>query len=136
MPDDPRPPRPPSGMTFENFTETTLNAVFRAARAHNVAHGPIVVGVVVNPGSGGMYGGHQLTCGFNAVIKPFFTDCYRSHMMFMFDLWDAGQVQSNWQSIHDACQNGSMPAAGCPGTFNLSGFLQAFQCWKDQGFPP
>jgi len=133
MPDDPRPPRPPAGMTFEQFTESTLGAVFRAARLNNVTHGPITIGVHIGPGGG--YGGHMVTCGFQAVIKPFFTDCYRSHMLFMFDLWDAAAVQANWQQIHDACQNGSMPAAGCPGTFNQSGFLQAFQCWKDQGFP-
>jgi len=120
-------------MTFEQFTESTLGAVFRAARLNNVTHGPITIGVHIGPGGG--YGGHMVTCGFQAVIKPFFTDCYRSHMLFMFDLWDAAAVQANWQQIHDACQNGSMPAAGCPGTFNQSGFLQAFQCWKDQGFP-
>jgi len=120
-------------MTFEHFTESTLSAIFRAARLHGVTHGPITVGVVIGPGT---YGGHVLTCGFNDVVKPFFTECYRSHMLFKFDLWDKNQVQANWQQIHDAVQNGSMPAAGCPGTFNQSGFLQAFQCWKDQSFPP
>ena len=134
MPDDPRTPRPPSGMTFEHFTESTLSAIFRAARLHGVTPGPLSIGVHI--GAGGSYGGHMLTCGYANVVKPFFTDCYRSHMMFMFDLWDPAQVQANWQGIFDACQNGSMPAPGCPGTFNQSGFLQAFQCWKDQGFPP
>jgi len=133
MPDDPRPPRPAPTMTFEQFTENTLNAIFRAARLHNVTHGPITIGVVIGPGG---YGGHTMTCGYAAVVKPFFTDCYRSHMLFMFDLWDAAQVQANWQQIHDAVQSGSMPSPGCPGTFNQSGFMQAFQCWKDQGFPP
>ena len=82
------------------------------------------------------YGGHQISCGFAAVVKPLFTDCYRNHMMFMFDLWDPAAVQANWQGTYDAVQNGSMLAAGCPGTFNQSGLLQAFQCWTDQGFPP
>src|SRR5437867_5103939 len=117
MPDDPRPPRPPAppaGMTFEHFTESTLSAVFRAARIHRVSPGPIVVGVVIHPG-GGLYGGTQpVTCNFANVVKPFFTSCYRSHMLFMFDLWDPAQVQANWQAIHDAVQNGTMPAAGCP----------------------
>ncbi len=135
MPDAPKPPQPPAAMTFEQFTESTLGAVFRAAKAHQVAHGPILIGVLVNP-AGGLYGGTQpVTCGFAAVVKPFFTDCYRTHMMFMFDLWDKGQVQANWQAIHDAVQGGAMPAAGCPGTFNKVGFLDAFQCWKSQGFP-
>ena len=36
----------------------------------------------------------QATCGFAATVKPFFTDCYRQHMMFMFDLWNPGQVRT------------------------------------------
>ncbi len=135
MPNDPTPPKPPAGMTFEHFTESTLSAVFRAAKTNKVVHGPILIGVLVNP-AGGLYGGTQMvTCGFKDVVKPFFTDCYRSHMLFMFDLWDAASVQANWQAIHDAIANGSMPIPGCPGTFNKDGFLEAFQCWKDQGFP-
>jgi hypothetical protein len=133
MPDDPKPPRPPAAMTFEHFTESTLSAVFRAAKNQRVTHGPILIGVLINPGG---YGGTQMvTCGFAAVVKPFFTDCYRSHMLFMFDLWDAASVQANWQAIHDAIDGGSMPLPGCPGTFNTPGFLEAFQCWKNQGFP-
>src|SRR5262245_54377043 len=135
MPDDPK-PKPPSGMTFEHFTESTLGAVFRAAKNNKVAHGPILIGVLVNPG-GFQYPTNPMgTCGFVSVVKQFFTDCYRSHMLFMFDLWDPAQVQTNWQAIHDAVANGAMPAAGCPGSFNKDGFLEAFQCWKDQGFPP
>jgi len=121
-------------MTFEHFTESTLSAVFRAAKAHRVNHGSILIGVLINPG--GLYGGTQMvTCGFKDVIKPFFTECYRSHMMFMLDLWDPAQVQQHWQGINDAVANDSMPAPGCPGTFNKPGFLEAFQCWKDQRFP-
>jgi len=123
-------------VTFDQFTESTLAAVNRAVIAHNLPHRPIIIGIIFNPFGGGGYGGTQPTCGFAAVVKPFFTDCYRNHMMFMFDLWDPNQVQQNWQVIHDAVANGSMPAAGCPGTFNQAGFLQAFQCWKDQNFPP
>jgi hypothetical protein len=134
MPDD---PRPPGGMTFEQFTETTLNAIFRAARTQGLTtHGQISIGVLVGPGGG--YGGHMMTCGFAAVIKPFFTACYQDHMKGFFDLWDPAQVKAHWQGIFDTVQSGSMPASSppCPGTFNKSGFLQAFQCWKDQGFPP
>src|SRR6266568_1870354 len=131
MADEPKPPRPPAaGMTFEQFTESTLGAIFRAAKNHRVVHGPILVGVLINPGG---YGGTTMvTCGFASVVKPFFTECYRSHMLFMFDLWDPVAVQQNWQAIHDAVANGAMPAPGCPGTFNQPGFLEAFQCWKDQ----
>src|SRR6266700_1788228 len=106
MADDPKAPRAPAGMTFEHFTESTLNAVFRAAKSNRVVHGPILIGVLVNPGT---YGGTQMvTCGFASVVKPFFTDCYRSHMLFKFDLWDPAAVQQNWQAIHDAVANDSM----------------------------
>jgi len=126
-----------TSIPFDQFTESTLGAVMRAANAHKLSHVPIVIGVIFHPGLGGTggYGGTQPSCGFASTVKPFFTDCYRQHMMFMFDLWDATTVQNNWQAIHDAVANGSMPAPGCPGTFDKNGFLTAFQCWKDQGFP-
>ncbi|HUI84588.1 MAG TPA: hypothetical protein VL240_10205 [Candidatus Binatia bacterium] len=124
---------------FDQFTESTMSAVMRAAAAQKLSHVPIVIGIIFHPGLGGSggggYGGGTPTCGFASTVKPFFTDCYRSHMLFMFDLWDPTAVQNNWQAIHDAVANGSMPAPGCPGTFDQSGFLTAFQCWKDQGFP-
>jgi len=127
-----------TSIPFDQFTESTMAAVLRAASAQRLSHIPIVIGVIFHPGlSGtgpGAYG-TQPSCGFASTVKPFFTDCYRQHMMFMFDLWDPTVVQSNWQAINDAVVNGSMPAAGCPGTFDKNGFLTAFQCWKDQGFP-
>lgn len=131
-------PSTAASIPFDQFTESTLTAVLRAASAHKLSHVPIVIGLIFNPalggsGSGG-YGG-QPSCGFASTVKPFFTDCYRQHMTFMFDLWDPAAVQNNWQAIHDAVSNGSMPAAGCPGTFDKNAFLTAFQCWKDQGFP-
>ncbi|PYR56348.1 MAG: hypothetical protein DMF85_16875 [Acidobacteria bacterium] len=136
MPTDPKPPAPAAHITFEQFTESTLGAVFRAVQAHKIPHRPIIIGLVFDPQGGGGYGGTQMNCGFAAVVKPFFTDCYRQHMLFKFDLWLPNDVKNNWQGIHDAVNNGSMPAPGCPGTFNKQGFLDAFQCWKDQGFPP
>lgn len=125
-------------ITFEQFTESSIGAVLRAVKAQKLPHQPIIIGVIWHPGlgvgTGGGYGG-QTTCGFASTVKPFFTDCFRQHMMFMFDLWDPGAVQANWQAIHDAVANGSMPAAGCPDTLDQAAFLAAFQCWKDQGFP-
>jgi hypothetical protein len=136
MANEPRPPSAAAKITFEQFTESTLGAVLRAVETHKIPHRPIVIGIIFNPQGGG-YGGTQVvTCGFADVVKPFFTECYRQHMLFMFDLWNAAAVQQNWQAIHDAVANGSMPAAGCPGTFNKVGFMEAFQCWKDQNFPP
>lgn len=127
-----------TSIPFDKFTESTMAAVLRAASAQRLSHVPIVIGIIFHPGLGGSgSGGYgtQPSCGFAATVKPFFTDCYRQHMMFMFDLWDPTAVQNNWQAIHDAVANGSMPAAGCPGTFDQNAFLTAFQCWKDQGFP-
>ena len=60
------------------------------------------------------YGGHQISCGFAAVVKPFFTDCYRNHMMFMFDLWDPAAVQANWQGTYDAVQKRVNAGGGMP----------------------
>lgn len=132
-------PAAAASIPFDQFTESTMAAVLRAASAQKLSHVPIVIGLIFHPGLGGSGGtggyGGQPSCGFASTVKPFFTDCYRQHMMFMFDLWDASAVQTNWQQIHDACANGSMPAPGCPGTFDVNAFLTAFQCWKDQGFP-
>lgn len=126
-------------ITFEQFTESSMGAVLRAVKAQKLPHQPIIVGLIWHPGlgtgTGGGYGGQTTTCGFDGTVKPFFTSCFRQHMLFMFDLWDAGTVQANWQAIHDAVANGSMPAAGCPDSFDQAAFLAAFQCWKDQGFP-
>ena len=81
-----------------------------------------------------------MSIGFVSTIKPYFTDCYRDHMQFMMDLWSASDVQGNWQAIHDAVQDGSMPQDGCPdGTWTSAQaqkFLSDFQAWKDAGFPP
>ena len=142
MANDRKPTTTAAHITFEQFTESALSAALRAAEAHKLPHRPIVVGIIFNPFGGGGYGGTAATCGFAATVKPFFTagasqpDCYRQHMMFMFDLWDPIAVQANWQAIHDAVNSGSMPIPGCPGTFDKAGFLTAFQCWKDQNFPP
>jgi hypothetical protein len=126
-----------TSIPFDQFTESTMSAVLRAAKAHNLSHVPIVIGVIFHPGLGGGYGGGtQPSCGFASTIKPFFTQCYQQHMSFMFDLWNPADVQNHWQAIHDAVNSGHMPSPGCPGAFMKNAFLMAFQCWKDQGFPP
>lgn len=131
-------PSPAASIPFDQFTESTMAAVLRAANAQRMGHVPIVIGIIFHPGLGGFggYGGGTTpTCGFAATVKPFFTQCYQQHMLFMFDLWNPTDVQNNWQAIHDAVSSGAMPIPGCPGTFDQSAFLAAFQCWKDQGFP-
>lgn len=133
-------PSTATSIPFDRFTESTMSAVLRAANANRLGHVPIVIGLIFHPGlgGGGTGGGYgtQPSCGFASTVKPFFTDCYQQHMSFMFDLWNPTDVQNNWQAIHDAVNSGSMPAPGCPGTFDKNAFLAAFQCWKDQGFPP
>jgi hypothetical protein len=85
---------------------------------------------------------------FANTIKPFFTPCYRAHMMNagdQFDLWDPGQVQAEAQQILNRCQLSpsdpqSMPAKGCPeGVWDdqtRAQFVKDFQAWIAAGFPP
>ena len=89
----------------------------------------------------------SLSTSFAGTIKPYFTAYFRAHMLTMgpqFDLWDITQVKNPqiWQAIYNAVSNGSMPpptAAGYPGTWDTitqTQFLQDFQAWKTDGYPP
>ena len=82
---------------------------------------------------------------FVDTIKPYFTPCYRAHMLDLgvFDLWDKTQVQANFDDIRDRCSRpagtaGSMPKTGCPeGVWDASTraqFLKDFDAWKAGGF--
>jgi hypothetical protein len=75
---------------------------------------------------------------FEGTIKPYFTACYRQHMLFYCDLWMSGDCQQNWQDIYDSVAKESMPKAGCPeGVWSAERrqqFLSDFQGWKDGGF--
>jgi hypothetical protein len=80
--------------------------------------------------------------GFENTIKPYFTPCYRAHMLIYgpkIDLWDGTVVQSEWGSIFNAVTGRDMPAAGCPeGIWDdatRTQFLSDFQAWKVAGFP-
>jgi hypothetical protein len=79
--------------------------------------------------------------GFQSTIKPFFTSCYRSHMLVVMqlDLWDPGAVKAGWDDINDAVTSGLMPKAGCPeGVWDANTkalFLNDFGAWKNAGFP-
>jgi hypothetical protein len=81
-----------------------------------------------------------MAVGFAATIKPYFSACYRQHMLNFCDLWSASDVQVNWQDINDYVANGSMPKAGCPeGIWNQTqrdNFLRDFTTWKADGFQP
>lgn len=82
---------------------------------------------------------------FDQIIKPYFTPCYRAHMLDVgvFDLWSNNDVKTNWSDIFDRVSKpagtpGSMPAPGCPeGIWDnqtRQQFLSDFQAWKAGGF--
>jgi hypothetical protein len=80
--------------------------------------------------------------GFESTIKPYFTACYRAHMMQygdQFDLWDPDQVKLEFDPIVSAVTGRTMPATGCPeGVWDAvtrAQFLSDFQAWKAAGFP-
>ena len=85
----------------------------------------------------------SVSISFATTIKPYFTPCYRAHMMKYgdkFDLWDHTAVQGEWNKIFNQVTGGSMPAAGCPeGVWDAmvqAQFLSDFQAWKAAGYPP
>lgn len=103
-------------------------------------------GAKKSAGSGG--GAAAAGPSFATTIKPYFTDCYRSHMSSTdyvpspFDLWSAADVKRKWNSIKNAVQSGYMPPPadeGCEGAWDdaqKAKFLKDFQAWKDGGYQP
>jgi hypothetical protein len=89
-----------------------------------------------------------VTVSFMHTIKPYFTSCYRAHMMNagdQFDLWDPAQVQAEAPEILNRCQLSppdpqSMPVKGCPeGVWDdqtRAQFVKDFQTWMAAGYPP
>jgi hypothetical protein len=82
-----------------------------------------------------------VTVTFEQVIKPYFTPCYRAHMIKMgprIDLWDYDTVKAKWELIQGAVKDESMPKEGCPeGVWDdptRSQFLKDFDAWKAGGF--
>jgi hypothetical protein len=77
---------------------------------------------------------------FAANIKPYFSECYRENMTFLFDLWSADDVKTNWQDIYDSVKSERMPIAGCPeGVWDdarRQQFLKDFTNWKNDGYQP
>jgi hypothetical protein len=80
--------------------------------------------------------------GFESTIKPYFTPCYRAHMLQYgdkFDLWDPTAVKAEWNKIFNEVTGGNMPAPGCPegvwDPLTQTQFLSDFQAWKTAGFP-
>jgi hypothetical protein len=85
-----------------------------------------------------------VSTSFASTIKPYFTAYFRAHMLAMgpqFDLWDITQVKNPqiWQTIYNAVSNGTMPPTSYPGVWDnitQTQFLQDFQAWKNDGYPP
>jgi hypothetical protein len=88
-----------------------------------------------------------MSTGFLLEIRPYFTACYRAHMIEFagLDLWSREQVQSRWQDIVDQVTDENMPPpADQPGACPEGGwdaltraqFLVDFQSWKDGLFQP
>jgi len=79
--------------------------------------------------------------GFQSTVKPYFTACYRSHMINVMglDLWDPAAVQASWTDINTAVSNGSMPKVGCPegvwDALTKAQFLSDFLAWQNAGYP-
>ena len=79
---------------------------------------------------------------FTTTIKPYFTECYREHMSFMFDLWNPSEVCANYDSISEAVKDGRMPPPadqGCEGEWDdakKKKFLNEFAAWHDGGCNP
>ena len=80
-------------------------------------------------------------------IRPYFTACYRAHMLNFggFDLWSATDVQNMWQGIFDRVNAGEMPPpstddGACPeggwDTLTRDQFLRDFRAWRDGQFQP
>jgi hypothetical protein len=87
---------------------------------------------------------------FVDTIKPYFTPCYRAHMLkyASIDLWDPADVKGNFDVILRRCSylpddpvhwEQSMPAPGCPegvwDKLTRDQFKTDFQAWKD-AIPP
>jgi hypothetical protein len=80
--------------------------------------------------------------GFASTIKPYFTPCYRAHMLQFgdqFDLWDPVAVKTEFNQIVNQVTAGNMPATGCGegvwDSITQAQFLTDFQAWKTANFP-
>ena len=88
-----------------------------------------------------------MTTGFMRDIRPYFTACFRAHMISFggFDLWLEDDVELRYQAITDEVASGRMPPSkpedgACPeggwDDLTRAQFLADFQAWKDGGFLP
>jgi hypothetical protein len=84
---------------------------------------------------------------FAGIIKPYFTACFRAHMLSAtgLDLWDPSQVQGNFTAIQQQISSGNMPPTTsvggmnpCPeggwDSYTQQQFLLDFTAWQQGGY--
>ena len=86
-----------------------------------------------------------MAIGFLSHIKPYFTPCYRAHMLNAtggdLDLWEFDNVKDQWPNIKSLVSppGKSMPRVGCgEGVWDdltRTQFLKDFEDWKAAQFP-
>ena len=89
-----------------------------------------------------------MVIGFVRDIKPYFTACYRAHMLKFgtdLDLWSESNAKEQFDSIFAIVEAKEMPPdaperSPCPeggwDDLTRAQFLKDFQAWKDGGFQP
>src|SRR5262249_59263211 len=100
-----------------NFEGTVVPREGSAPQPPRPECAPRARGLTSRTGADRTRGGQHMAVTFADTIKPYFTPCYRAHMLAQgaFDLWELNDVKSNWQDIFDRCNipagsPGSMPA--------------------------
>jgi len=84
-----------------------------------------------------------MAVSFDKDIKPYFTACYKDHMLdYGLDLWSAADVKTQFSGIRSRVKSGSMPpdaADGCEGSWDdakKNEFIKKFDDWKAGGYQP
>ena len=88
-----------------------------------------------------------MATSFAKDIRPYFTACYRAHMIEFggFDLWQQAEVQSHFDGILSRVNGGDMPVpsgqdGACPeggwDDLTRAQFVADFNSWKAGAFQP
>lgn len=77
-----------------------------------------------------------MAVSFEKDVKPYFTATDQDHMSFMFDLWNASDVQANFDGILDALMTGRMPLGDPWPQPKRDQFKTTFEAWKAGGYQP
>lgn len=80
-----------------------------------------------------------MATSFEKDVKPYFTAKDQDHMLNMagmFDLWNAEDVQNNFDDILDSLMAGRMPRGNPWPQDKRNKFKATFESWKSGGFQP